>query len=756
MKKKFSSQKNINDLCENQQLEEVEGVIERITFHSEETGFCVLKVKIAGRNSYKGEGLTTIVGNSITILAGETIFAKGIWINDKNYGRQFKASELVTKQPSSTHAIEKYLASGLIKGIGKVYAKKMIKEFADQTLEIIENQPHRLMQVEGIGKKRQKQIIASWGEQKIVREIMIFLQSHGVSTARAGRIYKIYGDKAIDIVKENPYRLAKDIRGIGFTSADLVARNLGFAEHSSARMAAALDYVLMEATGQGGHCGLIYDDLIKKTIAILNIDLANTEFNITEKIAEIIAYQVATNELKEEIIDNKNIIFLPIYYQYEQEIADSLKQLSKNPVNYEIEDLDKAIIWVQKKLKISLSESQIKALQTSLQNSLMVITGGPGTGKTTLVKSIITILKAKKLKILLASPTGKAAKRLAESTNMEAKTIHRLLEFNPATGNFNYGAEQKLACDILIIDEASMLDVKLMHSLMMAVPENATLILVGDIDQLPSVGAGQILGDIITSSTHATNGNSNAIKIVRLTEIFRQAAQSQIIQNAHKINQGIMPELVAQLDSDFYFIASEKGEQMNDLIKQLVKFRIPNKFSFDSIEDIQVLCAMNRGENGARNLNQELQALFHDGDDYIEKYGVKYYVGDKVMQIENNYDHEIYNGETGYIADINYDDQKISINFDAKQISYGFNELDQLSLSYAITIHKSQGSEYNCVIIPITMQSYMMLRRNLIYTALTRGKKLVIIIGEKKALALAVKEVRKEQRITRLGDLLGE
>jgi exodeoxyribonuclease V alpha subunit len=737
----ISKQQNIDPVL----LEEIEGVIERVTFHSAETGFCVLQVKLTNNSNYKHAYLVTITGKIINISVGETIFAKGIWINDKNYGKQFKASEIVTKQPSSINAIEKYLASGLIKGVGKIYAKRMIKKFANNTLEIIEKHPKRLLEVEGIGKKRQEQIIASWSEQKIVREIMIFLQSNGVSTARASRIYKIYGDKAIDIVKENPYRLAKDIKGIGFMLADLVARNLGFAANSTARMEAAIDYILMEATNLSGHCGLVYEDLLSKTIEILNIDENDSEFDIPNKIAQIIAYKIDIDQLKLENIAEKDIIFLPIYYEYETEIAEILGSFIIKKNNFDIANLSEAISWVQKKLNISLSASQITALTNSLINNLTIITGGPGTGKTTLVKSIITILKAKKKKILLASPTGKAAKRLAQSTNMEAKTIHRLLEFNPITGDFNYNEECKLNCDVLVIDEASMLDVKLMHSLLIALPNEISLILVGDIDQLPSVGAGEVLGDII---------NSNALNVVQLTEIFRQAAESDIIQNAHQINQGIMPELANKTNSDFYFIASEKGEKMNILIKELVKSRIPKKFSFDSLTDIQVLCAMNVGVNGARNINQELQELFHQKDEYIEKYGNRFYVGDKIIQTENNYDDEIYNGETGFINYIDYENQKITIDFDIKQVAYNFNQLDQIALSYAITIHKSQGSEYDCVIVPVTMQSYVMLRRNLIYTAITRGKKLVIIIGEKKALALAVKEINKINRITRLKSLL--
>lgn len=721
-------------------LEEIEGIVERITFHSEESGFCVMQARCKGKKTTTKDGLTTVLGTVITIQPGEYILGKGYWNHDKNHGLQFKCKELVTKQPATLEGIEKYLASGLIKGIGKVYAARMIKEFKEEVFDVIENHPERLSDVDGIGKKRKDIIKRSWDTQKIIREIMIFLQSNGVSTSLASKIYKSYGDKAIDLVKQNPYQLAKDIRGIGFISADRIASNLGIVGDSDRRIEAGIDYTLMIASEQEGHCGLEVSNLQERVISELGLERKSEN-----KITAIITKKISDNSLKSEYIEQQPFVFLPPYYIYESWLAEKLIALSDEKASYNIENIDSAIDWVQKKLSINLADGQKKALIDVLNNKVSVITGGPGTGKTTLVKSIITILRAKKLRIKLASPTGKAAKRLSESTGMEAFTIHRLLEFQPGKGCFKFNEEENLDCDVLILDESSMVDVKLMYNLLKSLPDSASFIAIGDIDQLPSIGAGEVLRDMIIS---------NRVCVAKLTEIFRQAETSDIIKNAYRVNSGLMPLYDNSDNTDFFFIESDK-ERIPELVVELLLKRIPKKFGYDFFKQIQILCPMNRGISGGRNLNVEIQKLLRsDSSEFVTKYGYHYYVGDKVMQIENNYDLEVYNGEIGFITAIDQENQEVTIQFDENLVKYEFIDLDQVVLSYATTIHKSQGSEYDCIILPISMQSYLMLERNLIYTGITRGKKLVVLVGEKKALAIAVKKSRKEVRHTRLKFLL--
>ena len=712
--------------------EYLSGTIERITYHNADNGFCVIRVKVKGHKD-----LVTVTGNVPSVSAGEYIKCSGIWHNDRNHGKQFKADFLKSVPPDTLEGIEKYLGSGLIKGIGPHFAKKLVIVFREKVFEILEHQPDLLSTIEGIGKIRAKSIRTNWQDQKIIREIMVFLQSHGVGTTRATRIYKTYGDKAIEIVSKNPYQLAKDIRGIGFISADTIAGNLGIAKDSLDRARAGVSHVLLEATSQG-HCGLPKETLIENSQKLLDIEKNLIEAAILEEIKQ--------QGLTLDYLDQELTIFLTSYYIYEKQIAQILLKLVKLPILLDNCDVAESITKVETDLNIQLASNQKEAIKIASQNRIMVITGGPGTGKTTLVKSLLKVISTQKLKIKLCAPTGRAAKRLSESTGYEATTIHRLLEIDPFSGGFKRDEKNPLFCDYLVVDESSMVDIPLFYSLIKALPPHASLLLVGDVDQLPSVGAGQALKDII---------ESGVIPTVHLTEIFRQAADSDIILNAHRVNKGLIPNLTPKEGSDFYFVEAEPRDDIINKIITMVKDRIPKRFNLNPIQDIQLLCPMQRGGAGARSLNIELQKVLNPNHtNGIVKFGQIFAVGDKIMQTENNYDKEVYNGDIGIIKAINEQDQEIIINFYNRDVNYDYTDLDQITLAYATTIHKSQGSEYPAVIIPITMQSYMMLRRNLIYTAITRGKKLVVIIGQKKALAMAVKDTTSSHRYSKLREWL--
>ena len=713
--------------------EYLSGTIERITYHNTDNGFCVLRVKVKGHKD-----LVTVTGSVPSVYVGEYIKCIGIWHNDRNHGKQFKADFLKSLPPDTLEGIERYLGSGLIKGIGAHFAKRLVSAFGDKVFEVIENKPDLLSTVDGIGKIRAQSICANWQDQKIIREIMVFLQSHGVGTTSATRIYKTYREKAIEIVSQNPYQLAKDIRGIGFISADTIAGNLGIAKNSLVRARAGIAHVLLEATSDG-HCGLPKEILIQSSQKLLEIEKDLIELAIVE--------EIKLKSLVADTLNNIETIFLTSYYVYEKNIAKILLNLAKSPVLWNQTDATEILPIVEKQLNIKLAKSQKLAISKALESKLMVITGGPGTGKTTLVNALLKTLAAKKLNIKLCAPTGRAAKRLSESTGLEATTIHRLLEIDPAYGSFKRNEESPLLCDYLVIDETSMVDVPLFYSLLKALPLHSALLLVGDVDQLPSVGAGQVLKDIISS---------RVISTVQLTEIFRQAATSKIITNAHSVNQGMLPNLQPpKEESDFYFIEAEHGDDIINKIITMIKDRIPKRFNLNPVHDIQLLCPMQRGRAGARSLNVELQKVLNPNySKGILKFGQIFAVGDKIMQTENNYDKETYNGDIGIIRAINEQDQEITINFYNRDVTYDYTDLDQITLAYATTIHKSQGSEYPAVIIPLTMQSYMMLRRNLIYTAITRGKKLVVIIGQKKALAIAVKDNTSSHRYSKLKEWL--
>ncbi|WP_010301990.1 SF1B family DNA helicase RecD2 [Candidatus Odyssella thessalonicensis] len=708
-----------------QSLENISGIVERVTFHNEENGFCVLQVAVKGHKD-----LITIVGSLPAVNAGEGIEAQGIWMQDRQYGTQFKASLLKLMLPTTLEGIEKYLASGLISGIGPAYAKKLITAFRERIFDVIESNPSQLAQVPGIGPSRQDKIIKGWADQKVIREIMLFLHSHGVSTSSAVRIYKTYGNNAVQLIQSNPYRLAREIRGIGFKTSDDIAMHLGIAKDSLIRARAGVSHILAKAMGEG-HCGLPLNLLLSSGQELLAIN--------PQVLQQAVMLELEAGELIKAVTENEICIFLKELYHAEKEIAEKLRALSNNGLPWSSFNVHASIEEVEHQNAICLSASQKQALIKTLTHKVTIITGGPGVGKTTLLRSILQILKAKNLNLVLCAPTGRAAQRMAQATGMEAKTIHRLLNVNPKTGGFNYNEENLLPCNVIVIDEVSMVDVPLMHALLKAVPLTAAVIFVGDQDQLPSVGPGQVLSDFIAAKI---------ISYVHLTETFRQGAQSTIVSVARSINMGVLPKLKGYgPESDFFFIEAPDVEEGVKQIIEIVCTRLPNKFGYSSLNDIQVLCPMTRGVAGSRNINMELQRRLNPPNTAksIQKFGAWFSVGDKVMQIENNYDKEVYNGDIGFIQNINLEEEEVIISFDSRNIIYEFNDLDEIVLAYAMTIHKSQGSECPVVVIPLFMQHYPMLQKNLVYTAITRGKRLVILVGQKKALAIAVsnKNLRK-------------
>lgn len=715
------------------ELEHLDGLVERVTFYNAESGFCVLRLQVKGERE-----LVTLVGHAPAVTPGEYASASGHWITDREHGRQFKAVFVKVSPPTTLTGIERYLGSGMVKGIGPVYAARLVSAFGAAVFETIEHTPDRLREIPGIGAVRARKITSGWADQKVIREIMVFLHGHGVSTLRAVRIFKTYGTDAVAVVAKNPYNLARDVRGIGFVSADTIAEKVGIAKDSPLRARAGISYALAEASREG-HCGLPRAQLVDLATKLLEIPTPIIEAAIDAELADEL--------LIADTVGDTPSVFLGSLYHAERSIADHLRRLQTGGLPWDGFDVDKAIPWVEQQLTIELADSQRQAIRRALRSKLLVITGGPGVGKTTLVKSILTILDAKRVRTLLCAPTGRAAKRLSESTGAEARTIHRLLEISPQTGQFKRNESSPLACDLLIADECSMIDVPLAQQLLQAVPAAAAVIFVGDVDQLPSVGPGQFLRDLIASS---------AVPVVRLTEVFRQAAHSRIVRSAHQINQGIFPTLPGKgEESDFYIVPAEEPETIAQTIVDLVKTRLPRRFGFDPVRDIQVLCPMNRGITGARGLNQMLQnALNPPGANSVERFGSRFGAGDKVMQIVNNYDRDVYNGDIGCVTDVDGEEQELTVSFDGRTVSYAFGELDEIVLCYATSIHKSQGSEYPAVVIPLSTQHYLMLRRNLVYTGITRGKRLVVLVGQKRALAMAVKGREAERRWSKLQERL--
>lgn len=710
----------------------LKGTIERVSYSNNETGFAILQVRI------RKEEYATVLGSIITPVLGETIEAIGEWVTDKQYGLQFKASQINQTQPSTVEGIEKYLGSGLIRGIGTELASRIIKLFGIHTFHILDNSPEKLKQVNGIGAKKYKSIIESWKEQRGIKDIMVFLKSHGVSTIRSAKIYQKYGSTAIARIKENPYILAEDISGIGFKSADTMAKKLGIEEKSPFRLKSGLHYVLTEAASSG-HCCLPEDELLAKAKEVLNVEMNLISSALTEELCMTKLYE------------DKGMVFLPRLYNSEIQVAYFLKMLSLGNAKLTHLDIEKEILDVEQAAKIKLSETQKEAIRVVSKNKISIITGGPGVGKTTLVNSILKILEKNEFQFILCAPTGRAAKRMKETTGKEAKTIHRLLEYDGKKG-FKRNETNPLMCDFIVVDEASMVDLQLFHKLVSAIPKSACVIIVGDVDQLPSVGAGNVLKDII---------DSESFSVIRLTEIFRQAQESLIIKNAYRINQGYLPENEA-IDpnklNDFYFIEQEEPEKIQETVIKLVTERIPERFNFDPIHDIQVLVPMNKSLLGTKTFNSELQKVLNPNHTSgIEKYGVTFAVQDKVMQIENNYDKGVFNGDMGIVTEIDEEEQIVCVVFDGSiEVEYSYNELDQLMLAYCCSIHRSQGAEYKAVIMVVHTQHYALLQKNLVYTGVTRGKQLVILIGSKKAVAIAVKNQIVKPRYTQLKSRLAK
>ncbi len=709
--------------------EPLHGLVERITFHSPDTGFCVLQVKLRGRRE-----LATVVGHAAAVNPGEQLDCQGAWVNDTTYGLQFRAATLRVIPPTTLEGVEKYLGSGLIKGIGPHFAHQLVKAFGAEVFEVIECEPERLRTLEGIGAKRQAQVTGAWREQRAIRDIMVFLHSHGIGNARAARIHRVYGDDAIHRIRENPYRLALDISGIGFITADTIARKLGIPSDSPARIRAALHHVLWECSTEG-HCAAARRDLVERTVRLLEV--------APEAVEQAIGLELAAENLVRESLDGEPALFLAPLFRAEAGVAGHLRRLLEGPPPWGGIDSDQGIPWVEATTGLRLSASQREAMSTVLSGKITVLTGGPGVGKTTIVNGILKLVEARNRRVLLCAPTGRAAKRLSESAQAEARTIHRLLEFDPRQGGFRKDEADPLDADMVIVDEVSMVDVLLMNQLLKAVPSHAAVLLVGDVDQLPSVGPGAVLQDII---------ESGRVPTVRLTEIFRQAASSSIVVNAHRINAG---EPIKTRDSaelqDFYFIPAETPEAIQDKLLQVVTERIPRRFDMNPVRDIQVLTPMNRGSLGTHSLNLELQKRLNAGaEPRVSRLGWTYAPGDKIIQTVNDYDKDVFNGDIGLVSRVDLDEGHIQVAFDDRTVPYEFNELDEVTLAYATSVHKSQGSEYPAVVIPLAMQHYLLLQRNLLYTATTRGKRLVVIIGQPRALTMAVNNVRSTRRLTGL------
>ncbi len=708
-------------------MEEIFGYVEEIVFSSE--SFTVLKLK-----ELRKRELTCIVGLLPTLQPGETVRCVGSWKHHPQYGRQFQVELFESKAPSDLIGIQKYLESGLIKGIGPAYAEKIVRRFGVETLQMIDVDPKRLSEVPGIGPKRIELIRSCWEQQKTIRGVMVFLQSYGVSPAYAQKIYKNYGTESVAKVKQDPFALARDITGIGFKIADQIAQKMGISTFSATRIRAGVDHVLWELSTEGHTCYPL-NELASSSATMLDVPL--------EAVFSEIQASVEENFLISRKIEETSFIWHKPFYHAEIGIARELKRLQRTPSNLRKINLNKAIEWVEEKLSIQFAPEQRSAITRAVDEKIHIITGGPGTGKSTITRAILTISEKLTHQIFLAAPTGRAAKRMTEITHKKALTIHSLLEMNFKSGGFKKNRENPLEADLLIIDEASMIDTLLFYNLLKAVSSTTRLILIGDTDQLPSVGAGNVLKDLIFSGV---------LKVTKLTQIYRQASYSKIVTNAHLINRGEFPDISE--GSDFRFIENETPEEIVSTIVTLITDTIPTAYHFHQLEDIQLLTPMKKGIIGTENLNMVLQKKFHQGRLFLNRMGRLFCVGDKVMQIRNNYEKNVFNGDVGRIISIDSVDQKLVVNFEDREVSYTFSVIDDLVLAYAISIHKYQGSEAPCIVIPIHMSHFKMLHRNLLYTGITRGKRLVILVGTKQAIGVAVKNDEVKRRYTNLKEML--
>ena len=702
----------------------IRAVIEHITFQNSENGYSIMKAKVKDQPD-----LVTLVGTMLDVPVGSVLLCEGDWKIDRKYGQQFVVESFEEVMPATVYGIEKYLGSGLVKGIGPKFAQLIVRQFGTDTIEVIETNVERLYEVPGIGKKRVEKIRESWEKQKDIKNVMLFLQGYGVSTAYAAKIYRCYGKESIDKVNENPYRLADDIWGIGFKTADGIANKMGYEKNDLRRCKSGLTYTLGQLSDDG-HVYAEQEQLLKSAMELLEADQDSIVMAMKEMVES------------EQLIMDGDVIYLPPFYYAEIGTANKLKNLMGSMATKAV-PIQPNMAAISLQTGIEYDEVQVDAIRQAVNSKVMVLTGGPGTGKTTTTQGIIAALKEMGLRILLAAPTGRAAKRMSEATGMEAKTIHRLLEYNPADG-YKRNDENPIEGDVLIVDECSMIDILLMNNLVKALSESMRLILVGDIDQLPSVGAGNVLRDII---------ESERVPVVRLTRIFRQAQSSRIVMSAHAINAGRFPDISNGMNTDFFFIKNEDAESVATAIVDLVKNRLPKGYKM-TLDKIQVLTPMQRGVVGSANLNLILQESLNPTKEGLSRGGYNYRKGDRVMQIRNNYDKEVFNGDLGYIESINLEDRTLMVNFEDRMVEYEVSELDELSLAYATTIHKAQGSEYPIVVMPVLMKHYVMLQRNLIYTGITRAKKICVLIGSTRALAYAINNLTVSNRNTKLKERL--
>ncbi|MCH9634179.1 MAG: ATP-dependent RecD-like DNA helicase [Chlamydiae bacterium] len=712
-------------------METISGHVERITYFNAENSFTVAKLKCTNISEP-----VPIVGKMPGIAPGESLTCMGQWKMEAKHGRQFQVSSFEKTAPATLIGIEKYLASGLIVGIGPKFAKKIVQTFGLQTLHILEEQPEKLLAIEGLGKKKLDRVVHCFQQHKCIQDVMVFLQSYQVSPAYAQKIFKFYGTQSVEVVRENPYKLARDIKGIGFKIADQIASSLSITKQSPARIAAGIEFLLEDLSSKGHVC-FPKGEFLPHAAELLDVEMSLIEPVLFQLHAE---KRIAIEKLQKE-----DFVWLKPLHISEYGIVREIYRLQDHACALRPIDSSKALDWIQEKLKLKFAPAQREAIKYAVSDKIHIITGGPGTGKSTITKAIIQITEKLSKRVVLAAPTGRAAKRMSEITYRSASTIHSLLKYNFAKGGFQFNSENPISADLVIVDEASMIDTKLFYHLLKAIPSSCRVLLIGDIDQLPSVGPGNILRDII---------DSKAVPTSTLTYIFRQGRGSKIAYSAHLINEGMFPKLKAEKTDDFFFIEAKEPEGVLETIAQLVSKRIPEKYNFNPIEDIQALSPMKKGLIGTENLNLKLQSMLNKSQNFIVWYGKRFALGDKVMQLKNNYQKEVYNGDIGSIQSLDQNEQFLEIKFDSRLVNYQFSELDEVSLAYCVSIHKYQGSEAPCIVMPIHTHHFKLLCRNLLYTGITRGKKLVILVGTKKALAIAIKNNEIKNRFSALKELL--